>query len=90
MNAASLPAAEQRCLFGSAAYCGKPAAVHVLVHDGVPTMDCVEHAAWWDTHEHVDAHVITAACGLPGTTWMHGNPGHCFVEGLDGDTTEES
>lgn len=81
MSTADAIAGGQRCLYGTAeACCGKPAAVHVLVYDGVPTMDCVEHASWWDTHECLDAHMIGGACGLPGTTWTHEG---CFVEGLD-------
>lgn len=79
-------AGAQRCLFGTSAenHCGASAAVHVLIDEsGVPTMSCYEHASWWDTHPCLDAHVITAACGLPGTTWMYGNPGHCVIEGLE-------
>lgn len=80
MSAANLPAAEQRCLFGTAEdYCGKPATVHILIGDATPTMDCDLHAEWWAWREHEDAHPIGPACGLPGTTWSAAG---CFVEGI--------
>lgn len=74
---------EQRCLFGSAEfYCGRPATVHVLVGDAVPTLSCDAHVVWWLDHEHEDTHPVMSLCGMPGTTWMYGDPGHCAVEGL--------
>ncbi len=86
MTTANLVAAAQRCMYGTAdSHCGEPAVLHVLLVDGVPTMSCRPHAARWDTEPHHDSHPISGACGLPGTTWMYGLPGHCTIEDIDAE-----
>ncbi len=77
-------ASEQRCMFGTAAaFCGKPAALHVMQEDGAPTMGCSDHAGWWTYHQHRDHHALAANCGMPGTYWMFSTPeapGFCFTD----------
>ena len=77
-------AIRQGCCYGTFDhYCGKPAAIHVWLHDDLGSMSCAEHASWWDTHAHSDQHPIVDACGLPGTTWIFavdGEPGRCVVD----------
>lgn len=78
---------DRRCMFGSPeAFCGKPAALHVLFDGAQFTMGCNEHAGWWDYHAYEDMHAIGGACGLLGTTWMHATPerpSFCTVDGVD-------
>jgi hypothetical protein len=84
-NARTL-AGQQLCLFGNEAHhCGRPAAVHVLVGDGYPTLSCAEHVAWFAEHDCEDVHPVMSLCGMPGCTWMYATvntPGHCVIEGL--------
>ena len=85
-NARTL-AGQQLCLYGSETdYCGRPAAVHVLIGDGVPTLSCTEHVFWFVDHNCEDVHPVMSLCGMPGCTWMWTTattPGHCVIEGLD-------
>jgi len=99
VSAADLVAGAQRCCYGStAAHCGRPATVHVLLDtDGNPTMSCADHSTWWATHEHHDQHPIMDTCGMPGTTWLYSaisldgvEPSRCVVEELDDLVLAES